>query len=432
MDIALLILNVATFFGVLALFLHMIWRMWKQTASDTAPDKAQQDALLSLFRSEFERIERAAREETQSQRAEAEERARRLREEVGERIQRFGDSLQDRVSQLNRDNERRQAELRETVEKRLDQLRQENTEKLAEMQRAVDEKLEGTLEKRLGESFKLVTTQLENVQKGLGEMQTLATGVGDLKRVLTNVKSRGTWAEIQLGTLLDEMLTPEQYRKNAQVDPNSRERVEFAIRMPGQGANQSEVLLPIDAKFPQEDFERLMEATDRADKDAAERARKALESRIRAEAERISEKYVKPPHTTDFAVLFLPTEGLFAEIIRRPGLLGELQQQHRVTVTGPTTLSALLNSLQMGFRTLAIQKRSSEVWKVLEQVKMEFRKYGETWNKVRRQLTTVSTTVEHVGTRTRAVERVLGNVGTLEGAAPALSLTSGEEEEGEG
>lgn len=425
MDIALLILNGVFFAGVLVL----IWRMWKQTASNTAPDKAQQDALLALFRSEFERIERVAREATQSQRAEAEERARRLREEVGERIQRFGDSLQDRVSQLNRDNERRQAELRETVEKRLDQLRQENTEKLAEMQRAVDEKLEGTLEKRLGESFKLVTTQLENVQKGLGEMQTLATGVGDLKRVLTNVKSRGTWAEIQLGTLLDEMLTPEQYRKNAQVDPNSRERVEFAIRMPGQGASPSEVLLPIDAKFPQEDFERLMEATDRADKDAVERARKALEKRIRAEAESISEKYVKPPHTTDFAVLFLPTEGLFAEIIRCPGLLGELQQQHRVTVTGPTTLSALLNSLQMGFRTLAIQKRSSEVWKVLEQVKAEFRKYGETWDKVRRQLTTVSTTVEHVGTRTRAVERALGNVGTLEGSAPVLSLTSGEAEE---
>ena len=426
MNMFLLLLNSAALAGVLIL----TWRMWKQTASATAPDQQQQDALLSLFRSEFERIERAAREETQSQRAEAEERGRRLREEVGERIQRFGDSLQDRVSQLNRDNERRQAELRETVEKRLDQLRQENTEKLSEMQRAVDEKLEGTLEKRLNESFKLVSTNLESVQKGLGEMQNLAVNVGDLKQVLTNVKSRGTWAEIQLGTLLDEMLTPEQYRKNAQVDPNSRERVEFAIRMPGQGAEQSEVLLPIDAKFPREDFERLMEATDRADKDAAERARKALENRIRAEAERICEKYVKPPHTTNFAVLFLPTEGLFAEIIRYPGLLGELQQRWRVTVAGPTTLSALLNSLQMGFRTLAIQKRSGEVWKILEQVKEEFRKYGETWGKVHRQLATVSTTVEHVGTRTRAVERALGNVGALEGAAaPALSLTSGEAEE---
>ena len=259
----------------------------------------------------------------------------------------------------------------------------------------------------------MVSDRLEQVHQGLGKMQTLATGVEDLKRVLTNVKIRGTWAEVQLGALLEEMMSPDQYLKNAKVDPNSREIVEYAVRLPGQDAD-SEVLLPIDAKFPQEDFERLMDAIGNSDRHAIESAQKSLEIRIKDEARRISSKYIKPPRTTDFAILFLPTEGLFAEAIRMPGLVSELQRKFRIVIAGLTTLSALLNSLRMGFHTLAIQKRTSDVWKVLMEATEEFRKYGDTWDMVKKQLATVSNTVEKVGTRTRAVERKLRDVKSLE------------------
>ena len=364
-------------------------------------------------------------------RNEAEERAKRLREEIGSRIQEFGGSLQNllkdtsettikRVNEISESNERRQGELRKTVEGQLEKLRDDNSKKLTEMQKTVDEKLEGTLQKRLGESFKLVSERLEQVHKGLGEMQNLATGVGDLKRTLMNVKTRGTWAEVQLGALLEEIMSPEQYLKNANINPNSREVVEYAVRLPGRGAD-NEVLLPIDAKFPQEDFERLMDAIENADKEAIESARKSLEGRIKEEAKRISTKYIQPPRTTDFAILFLPTEGLYAEVIRMPGIASEIQRNHGVTIAGPTTLSALLNSFRVGFHTLAIQKRTSEVWKVLVEATEEFKKYGDTWEIVRKQLTTLTNTVDKVGTRTRAVERKLRNVGTAEAVESSVA-----------
>jgi DNA recombination protein RmuC len=322
--------------------------------------------------------------------------------------------MAQKLAELTAANEQRQEALRLLVEQRLDKLREENTGKLEEMRKTVDEKLQGTLEKRLGESFKMVSERLEKVHQGLGEMQNLATGVGDLKRALMNVKVRGGWAEVQLGALLEQMLTPEQYVKNARIKPQSQEVVEFAINLPGQDDGGKEVLLPIDAKFPHEDFDRLNEAMEQADAEAVEAAGRQLERSIRTEAKRISDKYIDPPVTTDFAILFLPTEGLFAEVIRRPGLANEIQQKYRVMLTGPTTLGALLNSLQMGFRTLAIQKRSGEVWQVLGEAKAEFMKYGDVWDKVKKQLGTVTNTVDEAGRRTRVIARKLRDVETLE------------------
>jgi DNA recombination protein RmuC len=294
------------------------------------------------------------------------------------------------------------------VETELNRVRESNETKLDEMRMTVDEKLHGTLEKRLGESFAMVSERLEAVSRGLGEMQQLASGVGDLKRVLTNVKSRGVFGEVQLDRLLSDTLTPDQYLTNVAVDPLSRERVEFAIKLPGR--EDEVVLLPIDAKFPTEDYERLQAAQEIADVTAIEAAAKDLERRIRNEAKTIHEKYIKPPATTDFAIMFLPTEGLFAEVVRRPGLTNELQRLYHVMVTGPTTILALLNSLQMGFRTLAIEKSASEVWKVLSAARVEFGKYAEVVDKVGRQLGTVQTSMENLGQRSRAVERSLRSV----------------------
>jgi DNA recombination protein RmuC len=319
--------------------------------------------------------------------------------------------------------------LRTTLAASLDQLRKENEAKLEQMRLTVDEKLQGTLEKRLGESFQIVSERLEAVHKGLGEMQTLATGVGDLKRVLTNVKSRGGWGEVQLGMLLEDMLTPDQYAANVAIQPGSAERVEFAVRLPGKG-DGANVYLPIDAKFPNEDYERLLAAQELGGADDIERAAAALEKAVRLQAKTISAKYVHPPHSTDFAIMYLPTEGLFAEVIRRPGLMMELQQASRVMITGPTTLAAILNSLQMGFRTVAIEKRSSEVWQVLGKAKAEFRKYGEVWDRLGKQLTAAQNTVSDGSRRTRALERTLRDVETLEGPGePLLALTAGEDEE---
>jgi DNA recombination protein RmuC len=281
------------------------------------------------------------------------------------------------------------------------------------MRATVDEKLQGTLETRLGESFKLVSERLEQVHKGLGEMQTLATGVGDLKRVLTNVKSRGGWGEMQLGMLLEDMLTPEQFEANVKIRPDTAEVVEFAVKLPGKCDDRA-LYLPIDAKFPHEAYDRLLAAQDAGLVDEAEKAGLALERAVRLQAKTICEKYVHPPFSTDFAILYLPTEGLFAEVIRRPGLCSELQAQYRVMLTGPTTLAALLNSLQMGFRTLAIEKRSSEVWQVLGAAKAEFAKYGDVWDKLSKQLANAQNTVTEAGKRTRAVERKLRDVESLE------------------
>jgi DNA recombination protein RmuC len=347
--------------------------------------------------------------------------AQQARDEQGTTLKRFGDTLALQLSQLTEANDRRFAEVRATIEQRLKDIEANNATKLDEMRRTVDEKLHATLEHRLGESFKLVSDRLEQVHRGLGEMQTLAAGVGDLKKVLTNVKTRGTWGEVQLEALLEQLLTPDQYAKNVATVPKSSERVEFAIKLPGrleaQGGQgtMEPVWLPIDAKFPREDYERLIDAQDRADPAAVEEASRALEARVRNEARTIAEKYVSPPHTTDFALLFLPTEGLYAEILRRPGLTDLLQRDYRVTIAGPTTLTALLNSLQMGFRTLAIEKRSSEVWQVLGAVKTEFGKFGDVLAKTKSQLETVTRSIEAAERRTRVMSSKLREVEALPG-----------------
>ncbi|MCF8194965.1 MAG: DNA recombination protein RmuC [Polynucleobacter sp.] len=299
--------------------------------------------------------------------------------------------------------------VRETLTQRLAEIQIDTSNKLEQMRQTVDEKLHATLEQRLGESFKQVSDRLEQVHRGLGEMQTLATGVGDLKRVLTNVKSRGTWGEVQLGALIEQTLTIEQYSKNIATRPNSRDIVEFAIRLPGQEDGKP-VWLPIDAKFPVEDYQRLTDAQDRADLQEIESAAKALETRIKAEAKTIREKYIEPPYTTDFAILFLPTEGLYAEVLRRQGLLELLQNDFRVTVAGPSTFSAMLNSLQMGFKTLSIEKRSSQIWSTLGQVKTEFSKFGEAIEATKKRLDAASKQFEAVDIRTRKINRALSNV----------------------
>jgi DNA recombination protein RmuC len=317
-----------------------------------------------------------------------------------------------RVQDLQRSAAR---ETRETLEQRLDRLQQDNSAKLEQMRQTVDEKLQSTLEKRLSESFKQVSERLELVHKGLGEMHTLAAGVGDLKRVLTNVKTRGVFGETQLAALLEQVMAPEQYEKNVATRPGSNARVEFAIKLPGRDGG-GPVFLPIDAKFPQEDYQRLQAALESGDLLAAEVAGKALEARVKLEARSIAEKYVEPPHTTDFAILYLPFEGLFAEVLRRPGLFDHIQRESRITVCGPTNLLAYLNSLQMGFRTLAIQQRSSEVWKVLGTVKSEFGKFAEVLANTKRQLQTVANTIDQAEVRTRQIERKLKDVEVLPGA----------------
>ncbi|MGE4198987.1 MAG: DNA recombination protein RmuC, partial [Phycisphaerales bacterium] len=327
------------------------------------------------------------------------------------------------LGKVSESNELRMETLRTVVESRLKEIQEDNTKKLDLVRQTVDEKLEGTLERRLGESFKLVSERLEQVHKGLGEMQSLATGVGDLKKVLSNVKSRGTWGEYQLGGLLEQVLTPEQYAQNVATKPGSNERVEFAIRLPGPHDDPSRPLwLPIDAKCPVEDYRRIVDATEQGDVDGAREGIKQLEVRIRACAESISSKYLSPPDTTDFGVLFVPTEGLYAEILRTPGLAESLQHEHRVMVAGPTTLWALLSSLQMGFRTLAIEKRSSEVWNVLSAVKTEFAKFEVVFKKVKKKLVEASNTIDDASRRTRAVERSLRTVHELPLPAAAQLL----------
>ncbi len=317
------------------------------------------------------------------------------------------------LAQLTQSNERRLEAIRLTVEQKLEALRADNTQKLEQMRATVDEKLQSTLEKRLGDSFKLVSDRLEQVHKGLGEMQSLATGVGDLKKVLTNIKTRGTWGEVQLENLLAQMLTPAQYERNVATRPGRGERVEFAIRLPGRGEGGEPFWLPIDAKFPLEDFQRLQDAQERADIAAVESFGKALEDRIRKQARDIHDKYVEPPYTTDFALLYLPVESLYAEVLRRPGLADIVQRESQVTLAGPTTLAAILNSLQMGFRTLAIEQRSGEVWKLLGAVKTDFGRFGDLLARTRKQLDSVSNTLGDAEVRTRSIERKLRGVEAL-------------------
>lgn len=387
--------------------------------------------LASLERM-LERNERTLREELARGREEAQTLGRQGREESIGAMQTLGDGLLKRMSELaglqksqldifadqlknlTSTNDSRMEKLRETLQIRLQAIQEDNAKQLEQMRATVDEKLHDTLEKRLGESFKLVSERLELVQKGLGEMQTLANGVGDLKRVLTNVKTRGTFGEVQLGALLEQVLAPGQYAANVETRKGSGQRVEFALRLPGRdGSGDSVVHLPLDAKFPQEDYLRLVEAQERADAVAAEEAGKLLERAIRLAATDIRDKYLDPPQTTDFGIMFLPTEGLYAEVLRRPSLADALQRDLKVLVAGPTTLAALLNSLQMGFRTLAIEKRSAEVWNLLGAVRTEFGKFGEMLDKTSKKLQEAGNHIEAAATRTRQMERKLKNVQAL-------------------
>jgi DNA recombination protein RmuC len=339
--------------------------------------------------------------------------------QVASALRRSSEVLVDQLQRLGDGNDRRQAELRQAVEQRLLALQDGNERRLEQMRAAVDERLQATLEQRLGESFRLVAERLEQVHRGLGDMQALARDVGSLSRVLTNVKTRGVFGEVQLAALLEQVLVPGQYAAHVETVPGSGARVEFALRLPGRGDGQDEVWLPIDAKFPREDHDRLLDAQERADAPAVEAAARSLEQRMRLEARTIREKYVAVPYTTDFAILFVPTESLYAEVLRRPGLAEALQRDHRVVLAGPTTLLATLNSLQMGFRTLALERRSAEVWEILGSVKTEFRKFGDVLARTRRKLEEASSTLEDAQTRTRAMERRLRAVEAAPQAAEA-------------
>jgi DNA recombination protein RmuC len=377
-------------------------------------------------------IRKAVEDDLRKGRVESAAAARSLREEVSAGLTTLGEGLSNNLANastiqqehlssfgtqlkdLTEANNKAQEQIRHTLDTRVRKLQEDNEKRLEEMRKTVDEKLQGTLEKRLGESFKLVSDRLEAVQRGLGEMQNLATGVGDLKRVLSNVKSRGTWAEVHLGAILEQFLAPGQYAKNVQTKKGTSEVVEFAIRLPGRPHEpDSAVWLPIDSKFPQEDYLRLQEASEEGDADAAQKAADALGRTLKQEAQKIHDKYLDPPGTTDFGVMFLATEGLYAEALRQPDLVPQLQQRFRIVVAGPTTLAAILSSLRMGFQTLAIEKRASEVWDVLGAVKTEFEKFGEVLGKVKRQLGTASRTISQAETRTRAMERKLRSVQQL-------------------
>ncbi|MGY0633448.1 DNA recombination protein RmuC [Luteimonas sp. A478] len=354
--------------------------------------------------------------------------ARKARSELTAQQQRFEQAFGQRLSELTQRNEQRIGEMRDTLEKQLQALQADNAQKLDKMRETVDEKLQSTLNTRLDSSFKLVSERLEQVQRGLGEMQQLATGVGDLKRVLSNVKNRGGWGEVQLENILEQVLIAEQYEREVRVRPGSTEAVDFAIRLPGRRDDDTPVWLPVDCKFPSEDYERLLDAQEQGDVEAVRTSGNQLERAIRVQAKSISEKYVVPPHTTDFAVMFLPTEGLYAETIRRPGLVDLLQREFRIVVAGPTTFTALLNSLQMGFRTLAIEQRSSEVWKLLGAVKSEFGKFAGVLEKTHGQLNTVQNSIKQAGVRTRAIERQLKDVESLPGVEAEQLLAEDEEE----
>jgi DNA recombination protein RmuC len=372
------------------------------------------------FEASLARLDQALREEFALGRQESAVGAKLLREEAGASARALREEVQLTLKQVAEHLGTAVSGLRQTVEGRLDVLRSENADKLEQMRRTVDEKLQGTLEQRLGASFKIVNDSLTKVHESVGEMQALAAGVGDLKRILSNVKSKGTWSEVALGNILEEILAVDQYARNVEVRPHSNQRVEFAIKLPGDG--QTPVWLPIDAKCPTEDYDRLLDATERGDGEAAEAALRGFEARVRSAAKDISTKYVAPPHSTDFGVMFLPTEGLFAEVIRRPGLVNWLQRECHVMVAGPTTLISLLTSLRMGFRSLAIQQRSSEVWKVLSAVKTEFEKFGGVLDKVQKKLEEAQKVVEDAGVRRRAMDKKLVGVESMPEAEASAML----------
>jgi len=397
----------------------------------------------------LEKSERTQKDEFERNRRENQETAKSNREELTQALQSFEEKFASNIKELNElirqkfgdfnkqqiDNNKLATDhmkgIQETIEKQLLSIRDDNTKQLNEMRKTVDEKLQTTLEKRLGESFKQVSERLEQVHKGLGEMQTIASGVGDLKKVLSNVKTRGVLGEYQLGNILEQILTPEQYSMNVSTKKGSQAHVEYAIKLPGKSTDE-EVWLPVDSKFPIESYEILLAAYEQGNPEQIEAAQKILIKAVEGFAKDISEKYLDPPHTTDFGIMFLPVESLYAEVLRHPGLFETLQRNHRITVTGPTTLSALLNSLQMGFRTLAVQKRSSEVWKVLGAVKAEFETFSDHLKKVRKQLDTATGTLDKLQTtRTNQIERKLRTVETLDApeSKEILELPSESEEE---
>jgi DNA recombination protein RmuC len=413
--------------ALLVLVLRRVQAIYR--AADGGDTRVRLDAISA----QNERLERELRVELAQARTESAQQAQLGRGELAAAMSRFAQEVQtllgtiaqmqnERLSTLTHSNEARLEAVRATVEQRLELLRSDNAQKLEHIRTTVDEKLHATLEQRLGASFQLVSDRLEQVHKGLGEMQTLAAGVGDLKKVLTNIKTRGTWGEVQLENLLEQMLTPAQYSKNVATRPGQSARVEFAIRMPGRDEGSNEFWLPIDAKFPLEDFQRLQDAQERADLAGVETFGKALEDRVRKQARDINEKYIEPPHTTDFALLYLPVESLYAEVLRRPGLIDIIQREHQVTLAGPTTLAAILNSLQMGFRTLAIERRSGEVWRLLAAVKTEFGTFGDILARTKKQLESVSNTLDAAEVRTRSIERKLRGVEVLPEAEAAQLL----------
>jgi DNA recombination protein RmuC len=421
-------------------FIFLVFRLRSDKSDPHDPVlQAQRQEVLNSIQNNSERLERELRREvTESARAGRQETAQNLAtfqqtlvQQSAEatrtqntQIDAFGqqlaglqkslsDTLSTQLTGLSESNARRLAEIRQTLDLQLAQLQTTNAAKLDEMRATVDEKLQSTLQARLGESFKQVADRLEQVHKGLGEMQTLAQGVGDLKHLLTNVKTRGIFGEAQLASLLEQVFVSDQYAVQVATRPGSKNVVDFAIKLPGKADDGTPLWLPIDAKFPNEDYERLLDAQGRAHVVDSEAAGKALEVRIRLEAKSIAEKYIEPPYTTDFAILFLPTEGLYAEVLRRPGLMEALQREHRITLAGPTTLLAMLSSLQMGFRTLALEKRSSEVWQVLGAVKTEFGKFGDVLAKVKSQTEGVLKTLDNAEVRSRAMGRALKKVEAL-------------------
>jgi DNA recombination protein RmuC len=389
---------------VVALVVAVLLRQGSAAASrtDAAREAATIAARLDVLASTSAELERHLRQDLANARTEQAGAAQTARAEI-----------MATLAQLTQANETRLESIRATLEQRLDLLRHENAQKLEQMRATVDDKLQTTLEARLGQSFKQVSDRLEQVHRGLGEMQTLASGVGDLKRVLTNVKTRGTWGEVQLGMLLSEVLTPQQYESNVETVPGSRKRVEFAIRFPGRGPQGPPCWLPVDAKFPLDDWQRLQDALERADVPAADAARKALAEFLRLQAKTIHDSYVSPPHTTDYAILFVPTEGLYAEMMSRPGFGEQLQRDYRVMLTGPTNFLALLNSLQMGFRTIAIEQRSSEVWRVLGAIKTEFHRFGVILAKTKKKLDEASNTIDEARGKTTTITRTLRDVELL-------------------
>lgn len=413
--------------GLISIWLLILLVILIRRKPDETLTKLQEN-LVSL-ENRHQQTERIVKDEISRNREETASSAKNAREELGKSFKDFSDSLLKRTTEnagmqkgqldsfskqlgdMTKLNEDKLEAMRLSMENQLRVLQENNSKKLEQMRATVDEKLQSTLEKRLGESFKQVSERLEQVYKGLGEMRTLATGVGDLKKVLTNVKTRGTWGEIQLGNILEQILTQDQYEVNVATKKSSNDRVEFAIKLPGPDSDKERVVwMPIDSKFPQEDYQRLIDAQENADKDLAEKAVKSLEMRIKAEAKQIREKYIDPPNTTDFGIMFLPVEGLYAEVLRRPGLCDFLQREYRIVVTGPTTLAAMLNSLHMGFRTLAIEKRSSEVWELLGLVKTEFGKFGDVLAKTKKKLKEASNTIDQAEVRSRAIERKLTKV----------------------